>query len=194
MNKAIKTAASVMIIILIFLLVWIFISYYKNNTAIDTIIFSSGDKNVSTLRPPSGEYISNDKQEGNSINNGLIESIIKNASDSTSNIKDSKIENQLQNGSGEKVSGENISEETNSSKNEVSGKDVIDVPDTIIEIPSEGKDIVISSELQTSNQEKQEILSEIDEALQGLLEVVGKVEIVDEDRLDATLDSEVDKP
>ena len=92
------------------------------------------------------------------------------------------------------ISGENISGESNSLENETSGNNVINVPDTIIEIPSEGKDIVISSELQTSNQEKQEILSEIDEALQGLLEVVGKVEIVDEERLDATLDSEVDKP
>ena len=189
MNNAIKTAATVMIIILIFALIWIFISYYKNNATIDTIVYSSGDKNVSTLKIPSGEYISNNNKENSSINDGLIESIIKNASESASDIKESQSSKEPV-----KKSGDNISEVTNSSKKENSGDNITEVPDKIIEIPSEGKDIVISSELQTSDQEKQEILSEIDEALQGLLEVVGKVEIVDEERLDATLDSEVDNP
>lgn len=188
MNKAIKTAATIMIIILIFALIWIFTSYYKNNSTIDTIVFSSGNRNVSTLKMPSGEYISNENKENSSINDGLIESI-KNISDNTPNIKESQPSKDSTNESLENISGgENLLE------NEISGDSNISTPDIIIEIPNESKDIVISSELQTSNQEKQEILSEIDAALQGLLEVVGKVEIVDEDRLEATLDSEVDKP
>ena len=72
------------------------------------------------------------------------------------------------------------------------------MPNTVIEIPSDNipdsENIIISSELQTSNQQKQEILTEIDKALQGLLEAVGKVEVVDEERLNATLNSEVDEP
>ena len=51
---------------------------------------------------------------------------------------------------------------------------------------------VISSHTETSNQEKQEILNEIDDALKGLLDVVGKVKTVDESKLDASLESEVE--
>ena len=42
--------------------------------------------------------------------------------------------------------------------------------------------------------EQESLNTEIDTALKGLLEAVGKVEIVDEDKLNASLDSEVDKP
>lgn len=51
---------------------------------------------------------------------------------------------------------------------------------------------IISSQTETSNQEKQQILNEIDDALQGLLDAVGKVQTVDEAKLDASLESEVE--
>ncbi len=50
---------------------------------------------------------------------------------------------------------------------------------------------VITSTAETSNQEKQQVLNELDEALQGLLDVVSKVPTVDESKLDASLGSEV---
>ena len=52
--------------------------------------------------------------------------------------------------------------------------------------------VIISSENEISSKEKGEILSELDNALMELLEVVDKVQIVDETRL-ITDDSEVQK-
>ena len=63
--------------------------------------------------------------------------------------------------------------------------DIIDVTDNGIQEP------VITSSVDTSNQEKQQVLNELDDALKGLLEVVGKVPTVDENKLDASLESEV---
>jgi hypothetical protein len=48
---------------------------------------------------------------------------------------------------------------------------------------------IISSDNETSNQDKQQVLSEIDDALQGLLEAVGKVPTVDEEKLNKTLEN-----
>ena len=183
MNKVIKAIATSMIVILIVALVGIFLSYYKDNEATDTFIFESGNSNVSTLNIPSGEYINNVKRIDISNNEGLIESIIKDSTES--NLED--IKNQESN--------DNNSQNPENINNNNSGDTI---PYTIIDIPDNSKadsnQFVISSNSQTSNQEKQEVLDEIDKALQGLLEAVGKVEIVDETRLEATLNSEVDKP
>ena len=66
------------------------------------------------------------------------------------------------------------------------------IPNTIIEIgDNKTQEPIISSSTETSNQEKQEVLNELDSALQGLLEAVGKVPTVDEQKLDASLGSEV---
>ena len=174
MSNIVKGVASAMIVILIVLLIWIFIEYYRNSAFIDTIVFLNGDIDASSLNIPSGEYIS----EENDIENGLIESIIgeKDVVAANKNVSGDEFDN----------SG-NIENITSITEN--------DSPDIIIEIPpKENEQIMISSDPKTSNQEKQEILSEIDEALQGLLEAVGKVETVDETRLDASLDSEVGNP
>ncbi len=48
---------------------------------------------------------------------------------------------------------------------------------------------IIKSDNETSNQEKQQVLTEIDDALQGLLEAVGKVPTVDEDKLNQSLEN-----
>lgn len=207
MNKTIKSMATAMIIILVLILIWIFWVYSRSNDIIDAIIFTSGDSSVSTLNLPSGDYIYNG--ENNNIpssNESLIESIIKD-----SNTPE-KVDESIPNTSlsdNEKIHDSNISGEdienksgdnqnNNENSNPQTNNSGDSIPDTIIEIPeklNEGAEqLVITSETQTSNQEKQEILTEIDKALQGLLEAVSKVETVDETKLDATLNSEVDKP
>ena len=204
MSNVIKAIATAMIIILIATLIWIFVSYYKENDSVGTLStdFPSGNTNVSTLEISSGNDIGLQDKEFQD-NKGLIESIInngevkqepnivdKNEPNSGDSIKNEDInkqpyENENSNsGSSESISQNNNSGDDNSGEN---------IPDTIVEIPKEEENnqILITSDSQTSNQQKQEILTEIDKALQGLLEAVGKVEVVDEERLDATLNSEV---
>ena len=204
MSNVIKAIATAMIIILIATLIWIFVSYYKENDSVGALStdFSSGNTNVSTLEISSGNDIGLQDKEFQD-NKGLIESIInngevkqepnivdKNEPNSGDSIKNEDInkqpyENENSNsGSSESISQNNNSGDDNSGEN---------IPDTIVEIPGEEENnqILITSDSQTSNQQKQEILTEIDKALQGLLEAVGKVEVVDEERLDATLNSEV---
>ena len=54
------------------------------------------------------------------------------------------------------------------------------------------QDSVIVSDVETSNEEKRQVLNELDSTLQGLLEAVGKVPTVDEEKLEASLiESEV---
>ena len=85
MNKFIKAVTSLMIIVLIIALVWIFLSYYKNNGAIDTIIFPNNDQNVSTLDNQSGDNISN---EDFITNTSLVDSIIKKSSGDIGQLPD----------------------------------------------------------------------------------------------------------
>ena len=96
--------------------------------------------------------------------------------------------------SGEKVS--IPSDETNNENPQDREKEHVEnntsMPNTIIEIVDNNTpEPIISSNTETSNQEKQQVLDEIDSALQGLLEAVGKVPTVDESKLDASLESEV---
>lgn len=60
-----------------------------------------------------------------------------------------------------------------------------EVNDKTDEVPNEEKKdpIIITSSEQTSNKEKQEVLTEIDKTLMELLKVVDKVQTVDETRL-----------
>lgn len=188
MNKIVKAVASFMIVILIIALVYILISYYEKNEIINT--------NVSTLMIPSGEYMINEKHTGNE---SLIESIIKGSS-GNSNNESSKDNNLYKSGDtlNEETpytSGENMGNEQSYESNQTQHNSGDNIPNVIVEV-TEPKDssnqLVITSDSETSNQEKQQILTEIDEALKGLLEAVGKVETVDEERLNTTLDSEVD--
>ena len=81
-------------------------------------------------------------------------------------------------------------EEVSTSETDKSDKGLLNV-ELSIDNDKTIKDAVISSTTETSNQEKQEVLNELDKALQGLLEVVGKVPTVDETKLNASLESEV---
>ena len=124
MNKIIKPIASVMIAILIFALVFTFLSYYDSNVFNDTIEFPSGEKSVSALNIISGDYVSDTQNTLPQNNEGLIESI-RNESPEV----DTKNELPISNISGdnEKISGD--------SKPNNSGD--VSIPNTIIEIPSE---------------------------------------------------------
>ncbi len=205
MNNIIKAIATAMIIILIVILIWVFLSYFKENEMIDSISpnIQSGDFSVSTLDIPSGNNISK-SNDTFSDNTGLIESIINNSPENIesgnkeiyTNSGDKVISGDTGNNlnSGDKsVSGE-INDNVKNNEDSVDNKSGEELPNAIIEIPEEeSNQILITSDSQTSNQQKQEILTEIDKALQGLLEAVGKVEVVDEERLNATLNSEVDE-
>lgn len=183
MNKMLQAITTVMIILLLVILIWIFISYYKDADTINTIASLSGNTSVSTPGIPNKDYMSEGKKQYDYDN--LIESIQSMSGEgSKKNETSIKNENEL---SGESNSEENIYE---------SGNKMIENIDDQIENQDERPDnqLVIVSDPETSNEEKQEVLTEIDEALKGLLEAVGKVEIVDETRLDASLNSEVEIP
>lgn len=186
MNKTIQAIASVMIILLLVALIWIFLSYYRQNDVIDAVSYSSGNSNVSTPGIPNNEYISN-KEEKYDYDN-LIESI-QNMSGEKESITNK--EEYL-------ISGEQLSEIKSSGDNEQTLENIVQNPKPQIEEQvnqcEPNNQGLISSTSETSNEEKQEVLTEIDEALKGLLEAVGKVEIVDEKRLDASLNSEVEIP
>ena len=163
MNKNVRAIASIMIIVLAVLLIVIFIEYNQKR---------ENDYNKPhNVMHDSGEPILNDKS-------GEEQSLVE---------------------SGE---GFIIAQESGEEKEPVevfSGEEKVD--DKKPPKKFEKKDLprdctneppVISSHTETSNQEKQEILNEIDDALKGLLDAVGKVKTVDESKLDASLESEVE--
>ena len=73
------------------------------------------------------------------------------------------------------VKGENVDEQSG---------DTNIPPQKEINIPEQNNEtVIISSESETSNKEKREILTELDKTLMDLLDVVDKVQTVDETRL-----------
>lgn len=166
MNKNIRTIASVMIVVLAIVLIVIFALYNSNR---DTI----RSKNNTNMHD-SGEPILNDKS-------GDIEE-----------TNSGEVIEQAESGEDIVVSGENeiveeISGEVIEDKKPLRKPERKEPPK-----PAENDSPVIVSRTDTSNQEKQEILNEIDDALKGLLDAVGKVKTVDESKLDASLESEVE--
>lgn len=188
MNKTIQAVASVMIILLLVALIWIFLSYYGQNDVIDTISYSSGNSDVSTPGIPNTEYISNSEEKYDYDN--LIESI-QNMSGEKETTNNEEIKEPV-------ISGEQLPGIKSSGDNEEILENIVQNPRPQIKDSENQREPnnqgIISSTSETSNEEKQEVLTEIDEALKGLLEAVGKVEIVDEKRLDASLNSEVEIP
>lgn len=155
MQKFIQPIATIMIVLLLVVLVWIFLGYYKGYENVETMQgVSSGDI-----------YVSNSNSQGNENKEreNIVSSIISTPSG----------DNQAENNNGQNT-----------------------MPNVTIYLPEDSQKPteIISSNTETSSQEKQEVLSEIDEALKDLLEAVGKVEIVDEARLDATLEQGVESP
>lgn len=169
MNNKIMKISAILIVILSIALIVLFIDYFLrrniNNTSSEHPSQVSGDINKT-----------DNNKEPTNISGDTIEL-----------------------NSGEYISGDetnNLIDENNSNsqKDQTSNDKTQSVmfPNTIIDVvDNNSPEPVISSNTETSNQEKQQVLDEIDSALQGLLEAVGKVPTVDESKLDASLGSEV---
>ncbi|MBO5178809.1 MAG: hypothetical protein J6B87_00460 [Clostridia bacterium] len=155
MNKTFQTVTSVLIIILLFLLVWVFVSYYtepSSTNTIDPII----NVNSNVQSPIDKEIIDSSKQDDELNNDNQPQQ---------DNVSDVNIE--------------------------------IDTPTTTIVEKveenvnkNEGSSVIISSDPNISNSDKQQVLTQIDEALSELLVVVDSVTTVDETRLG--IDEEVE--
>ncbi len=134
MNKMFQTITSILIIILLFLLMWVFISYYTSPTETKESNFTT---NANIPSPK--------------VQIPIIDS--ENQLEPSSTIGEEKVEQPSQT-----------------------------VTDGIKEKNPETS-VIISSNPNTSNAEKQQVLNEIDEALSELLLVVDSVTVVDETRL-----------
>lgn len=194
-----QAIASVMIILLLAILIGIFLSYYNGHPTEETITFLSGDKNVSTTKIPNDTYLSDSGEKYNYDN--LITSIYQKDSGDNVSSSNEKSGEENENQNQETKSGDSRENAGNfgevgsgdSSLLSGDGKNETDENSQSSVNPS-SENLVISSNAETSNQEKQEVLGEIDAALKGLLEAVSKVEVVDERRLDAILNSGVGAP
>lgn len=151
MNKTFQTVTSVLIIILLFLLVWVFVSYYIEPVPDPAIPVVNDNSNV---QPP--------------IDKEYIDITIPSEPDI------------------------DIQQENNSSDEEeiIPNTTVTDIIKENTTDNQEGSSVIISSDPNISNAEKQQILTELDEALSELLIVVDSVTIVDETRLG--IDEEVE--
>ncbi len=161
MGKKFNFIINLLIILLIIALVAVMMNYYMNTSDIPTSKYNSEkDKTM--------QYSGDFSNMNTSGDNHLIE--IKPI------IKDNESINQ---NSGE-ISGE-ISGEVLGSNG--SGETIKPPKNEAPSIPSDNSPFIITSEIETSSKEKQEILTEIDRTLTELLEVVDQVQPVDETRL-----------
>ena len=187
MNKKMMQVITILIILLSIVLAVVFFGYllshrpsnvktpYKPNSQV------SGEKTNEVIpsKPSSDDKI----EESGDISGDIIETLPIESSNENENVQDDKVTN---NKVDEKAP---IKEPTpqvvEEDKNSTIPNTIIEIGDNVVQDP------VISSNTETSNQEKQQVLNELDSALQGLLEAVGKVPTVDEQKLDASLESEV---
>lgn len=176
MNRMIKVVATAMIILSLVMLISVFIMYYYTHENTNTITFFEEPSNGLTQTIPNHDYITSTQQPSTNLVQSIREESGKPEYPVAEPSGDSTLENPT---SGDVEPGKNPSEN-------------ISEPKVVSVQPPES--MVISSNEETSNAEKQQVLSEIDQALKGLLDVVGKVETVDEERLDATLEREVEQP
>lgn len=199
MNKRIMRLTAIMIIILVIILIIVFTTYLanRNENSIKKPNTSRVSGEVNTPNPPTTEIISSgeeknsDKPSGEIIveNNG-IENNSSNEDKNKDKEKETKVEIKTENNN--KGKNENKNDQNNEASNNNEDENKTSMPDIIINVKEENKqEPVITSDINTSNQEKQQVLNELDDALQGLLEVVSKVPTVDEQKLDASLESEV---
>ena len=171
-NKRVRAIASIMIVLLAILLIVIFISY--NNREYRYVrpsnMHVSGDSRV---QKKSGDVV---KKIDEVVESGDEEAELSGEAESDIIVE----------------SGEDYSGDENTGKEEYN-EEATTKPEKRPgrKNPSENTPIIVSR-TETSNQEKQEVLNEIDDALKDLLDAVGKVKTVDESKLDASLGSEVE--
>lgn len=161
MSKKFNIVINTLIILLIIALVMVMMNYYTETDIIPTFIYSSGDLS---------EIPSDDLQ------------------DEIQKITPNEVIN-----SGDKIiiiSGDDVSGETIESIPS-SGNEFLENPQSKgNEVIGNTSPLIMTSENEISSKEKREILAELDKTLMDLLEVVDRVQIVDEDRL-INKDSEV---
>ncbi len=181
MNKKFNFIVNLLIIILIIILVIVMMNYYMDTSVIPTIIYKSGDVDYSIgNNEVIDKIITIDKNSG--------ETSIITPSGDTSIITPSG-DTSIVTPSGD-ASIVIPSGDVNNNKTETNIKDT-----DISTKPEDGNldsPVIITSENDISSKEKQEILSELDKTLMELLEVVDRVQIVDETRLIVD-DSEVQR-
>ena len=145
MNNIFKIISTILMIILILVLMWVLINYYK-------------DEPVSNISP-------NIINQSSNINN-----VIPEKKDDENNPTILPNNEKEPNNSGVEIGNNGNEAPENGQQN--NGQD------------GENNDpVIITSSEQTSNAEKQEVLTEIDKTLMELLKVVDKVQTVDETRL-----------
>ena len=145
MNNIFKIISTILMIILILVLMWVLINYYK-------------DEPVSNISP-------NIINQSSNINN-----VIPEKKDDGNNPTILPNKEKEPNNSGVEIG--NNGNEAPEDGQQNNGQD------------GENNDpVIITSSEQTSNAEKQEVLTEIDKTLMELLKVVDKVQTVDETRL-----------
>ena len=179
MNKRIMTITTIMIIVLILVLVFIYLTYIKKEPVdISTKNNISGDS-IELIEP------ANTPVNLPSVSSGDIDTDIPKI---TPTIEPTAVL---------------ITDKPIRTTNSPAPTQIVEIVETHVELEansgdeidnqvSEGTNIVgsvISSNNETSNQDKQQVLSEIDDALQGLLEAVGKVPTVNEEKLNMTLEN-----
>lgn len=152
MNKTFQTITSVLMIILLFLLVWVFVSYYIEPAPTPVIPVVNDNNNV---QPPIDKEINKQDDKSN---------VDSQQQDDVPEVNVDIVDNPPPTTVVEKVD-ENINK-------------------------NEGSSVIISSDPNISNSDKQQVLTEIDEALSELLIVVDSVTTVDETRLG--IDEEVE--
>ena len=177
MRKKFDMIINVLIIVLIIALITVMMSYYTgaldvptNNESFDvnTEVNNSGDNSIINVD-------NKEKQNDEQI-------IVIDNKDSGETLKN---EQEIINENPNEVKIEEIESgdvESEDAKNNDIVKDVQETPST--------SPVIITSENDISSKEKKEILTELDKTLMELLEVVDKVQTVDESRL-ITDDSEV---
>ena len=201
MGKRVMTIATIMIIVLILLLVVVFVNFFNNNkreidnklnnVSGDFFIDNDGNKEPELKKLDnelSGDTvvdkIASTTDEAETDKNGEKEQVSK----IEPAIETTVLPSKTQKATKTTPTSDTISVQAKSIE-DASG-DVI--PNTVEEDNGANKlpvEAIISSDTETSNQDKQQVLSEIDDALQGLLEAVGNVPIVDEEKLNKTLES-----
>lgn len=193
---------TIMIILLVIALIFIFMHYLsfrddvvvkkpvttpiKTNSGEIKNLEHSGESKAETIESGEPSLVPSNPEDNNSESKVEDKGSKDNKNNKENNDKIQKEDeapknNQVSNDN--KVENNNVKDNTDNSTQ---------MPNTIIDVTDNNmQEPVITSDINTSNQEKQQVLNELDDALKGLLEVVGKVPTVDENKLDASLESEV---
>ncbi len=193
MNNKILMITTTMIFITIVVLLCIFFSYLTSrdiaNSRPSSNLHVSGETSISGDKKVKDEIKPEDADSGDlPVIDEPLQEVDSNKSIDEPSITNN--ENPQENVEVENNQAE-IKDENKSDTIEQKDNKPVNIEKPIKEDPKI-QEPIISSSTDTSNEEKRQVLNELDTALQGLLEAVGNVPTVDEDKLNASLtESEV---